>query len=144
MVQIDKDGVTLFYTDANGNRVSATVFDPTNYTKLLQTRGAQVSAVGANALAIANYDTALNNAQASVNAGILVPPPGKPLMTVVADTGEVTYVPFVPPLADLVALPAAPAPVAKPIVTVSSADSNQQAVMYNMILAMFRKEFPDA
>jgi hypothetical protein len=29
-------------------------------------------------------------------------------------------------------------------VTVSSADSNQQAVMYNMILAMFRKEFPDA
>src|ERR1035441_2470297 len=144
MVQIDKDGVTLFYTDANGNRVSATVFDVANYTKLLQTRGAQVSAVGANALAIANYDTALNNAQVSVNAGILVPPPGKPLMTVVADTGEVTYVPFVPPLADLVALPAAPAPVAKPIVTVSSADSNQQAVMYNMILAMFRKEFPDA
>ena len=143
MVQIDKDGVTLFYTDANGNRVSATVFDPTNYTKLLQTRGAQVSAVGANALAIANYDTALNNAQASVNAGILVPPPGKPLMTVVADTGEVTYVPFVPPLADLL-IPVKAAPVSTPIVTVSSADSNQQAVMYNMILAMFRKEFPDA
>jgi hypothetical protein len=56
----------------------------------------------------------------------------------VADTGEVTYTPFVPTLPDLVIPKTFPSgPIAVPTV-------DKQGIMYNMILAMFRKMFPEA
>jgi hypothetical protein len=44
----------------------------------------------------------------------------------------------VPPLADLVT------PVTTPSGPIAAPSLDKQAIMYNMILAMFRKAFPDA
>ena len=77
----------------------------------------------------------------SVDAGHAVPAPAKPLMMVVADTGETTFAPFEPPLKDLIpAAPSRPAPTGS--IKVDTPD--KQAILYNMVLAMFRKMFPDA
>jgi hypothetical protein len=56
----------------------------------------------------------------------------------VSDTGEVSYTPFVPPLPDLVV----PKTAASGAIAAPTLD--KQAVMYNMVLAMFRKMFPEA
>ena len=100
-----------------------------------------------NTQAAANYTTALANAQISVNAGKggAELAPAKPTMQVVSDTGVITFVPFDPPLADLV-MPTAAAQTSlmDQIAAARAATPDKQAVMYNMILAMFRKEFPGA
>ena len=65
-------------------------------------------------------------------------------MKIVSDTGDVSYAPFDPPLKDLVpAVPSRPAPSSGSIVS-ASAPPDKQAIMYNMILALFHKAFPDA
>src|SRR5450755_3980510 len=105
MIQFDKDGVTLFYIDANGNRVSKNYMDAQGYADMLTTRQAQYQAVAENNQAVANYNNVLANVQISVTGGHgdTVTAPAKPLQKVVADAnGAVTYVPFVPALADLV------------------------------------------
>jgi hypothetical protein len=141
MIQYDKDGVTLYYIDANGNKVSHSIMDGQPYDDMLTVMGAQIAAGVANTQAVANYNTALANAQISVNAGREATAPPKPLQTVVSDTGVTTYVPFVPPLADLVPLNVtAPSLGTTPVAVVP----DKAAIMYNMILAMFKKMFPDA
>src|ERR1035438_10349916 len=102
MIQLDKDGVTLFYIDANGNKVSHNYMEGQAYTDMLTIRDAQISAANENVQAVANYNNVLANVQISVTAGRGDPvtAPAKPLQKVVADTdGVVTYVPFVPPAA---------------------------------------------
>jgi hypothetical protein len=147
MIQYDKDGITLFYIDANGNRVAYGPFAGQVYTDMLTVRSAQQAAGVANALAVANYNNVLANVQISVSAGRgdTVTAPAKPLQMVVADPigpndqPVVTYVPFVPPLADIV-----------PLVTIPSAgiiaqpSLDKQTIMYNMISAMYNKEFPSS
>ena len=145
MIQLDKDGVTLFYIDANGQRVAHNYMEGTAYDAMLTIRGAQQQAARDNTLAVANYNTELANAQISVSAGRTAAAPPKPLQKMVADAdGAVTYVPFVPPLADLVPLVSTPSTVTGLINTALPAPADKQAIMYNMILAMFRKAFPDA
>lgn len=153
MIQLDKDGVTLFYIDANGNRVAHNYMEGQAYSDMLTIRGAQLQAITDNAQAVANYNNVLANVQVSVTAGRgdTVTAPVKPLQKVVADAdGAVTYVPFVPPLADLV-IPktvsstvqglvneALPAPVDKLAVTY-----NAVQVMLPMITKLYQKEFPN-
>jgi hypothetical protein len=149
MIQYDKDGVTVFYIDAQGNRVAYGPFAGQAYSALLQIMSAQKQAIVDNAQAVANYNNVLGNVQISVNAGRgdTVTAPAKPLMIVVADAdGTVTHVPFVPPLADLIvpAVTSAGGTVHGLVNTAVAAPPDTQAIMYNMILAMFRKEFPDA
>src|ERR1039457_7144056 len=111
MIQLDKDGVTLFYIDASGNRVAHNYMEGQAYTDMLTIRGAQLSAISENNQAVANYNNVLANVQISVTAGRgdTVTAPAKPLQKVVADAdGAGTYVAFVPPLADIVALGGGP------------------------------------
>jgi hypothetical protein len=140
MIQFDKDGVTLYYVDANGKKLSHYFMEGTAYGEMLNVRDAQLQAIQENTQTEANYKTTLGNLQLNLNASpsaTVVAPP-KPLQKVVSDTGEVSYTPFVPPLADLVVPKVAPSgPIAVPTV-------DKQAIMYNMILAMFRKLFPEA
>jgi hypothetical protein len=141
MIQLDKDGVTLFYIDANGNRVAHNYLEGQAYCDMLTIRGAQLQAISDNAQAVANYNNVLANVQISVTAGRgdTVTAPAKPLQKVVADAdGAVTYVAFVPPLADIVPL------VGVPSGSIAAPSLDKETIMYNMITAMFRKEFPDA
>jgi len=145
MIQIDKDGVTLFYIDANGNRVAHNVMDGELYDDMLTIRGDQLQAASDNTQAVSNYNTELANAQISVSAGRTATAPPKPLQKVVADAdGTITYVPFVPPLADLVIPITDPSTVTGLVNPTVLAPVDKQAIMYNMILAMFKKAFPDA
>ena len=139
MIQFDKDGVTLVGYDANGNRFAHNYLEGTLYDRMLTTRSAQLAAARENTQAVANYNTVLGTIQASVDAGRPHDSaPTKPLQKVVGDTGDVNYVPFVPPLADLVV------PVTNGSGSIVTPVVDKQAIMYNMILAMFRKEFPEA
>src|ERR1035441_10545453 len=148
MVQFDKDGMTLFYIDANGNRVQHNPFDGQAYSDMLVIRSAQQQAGIDNQMALADYKNKLANAQISVTAGRgdTVTAPVKPLQKVVADAdGAVTYVPFVPPLADIVPPPpAAGSNVHGLVNTALPVTADPQTIMYNMITALFRKAFPDA
>ncbi|MEO8592362.1 MAG: hypothetical protein ABI759_03495 [Candidatus Solibacter sp.] len=144
MIQYDKDGVTLFYVDATGKRIAHNFMEGAPYNDMVTVRDAQIQALRENTQSVSNYETALSNAQISVDAGHTVPAPAKPLMKVINDTGEATYAPFDPPLKDLIpAAPGRPAPSSGSIVS-ASAPPDKQAIMYNMILAMFRKTFPEA
>ena len=99
MIQFDKDGVTLFYIDASGQRVAHGYTEGEAYADMLTIRSAQLQAVSDNNQAVAQYNQALANVQISVTAGRgdTVTAPAKPLQKVVADAdGAVTYVPFVP------------------------------------------------
>ena len=141
MIQYDRDGVTLFYVDPTGKKFSHYFMEGAAYNDMVNVRDAQLQAIRENTQSMANYETALANAQISVDAGHTVPVPAKPLMKLVSDTGETTFAPFEPPLKDLVpAAPARPAPTGS--IKVDTAD--KQAILYNMVLAMFRKMFPDA
>jgi hypothetical protein len=146
MIQFDTDGVTLFYIDATGKRIAHGFMEGQVYSDMLTVRSAQIQATVENTQAAANYNTALGNAQGGIDAGHTVDAPAKPLQKVVSNTGEVSYAPFVPPLADLVMPPAAPPAVSMTdqILAARAATPDKQAIMYNMILAMFRKEFPGA
>ena len=101
------DGVTLFYILPDGTKVSHNYMEGQAYTDMLTIRDAQLSAASENNQAVANYNNVLANVQLSVNAGRgdTVTAPAKPLQKVVDSVdGAVTYVPFVPPLADIVPL----------------------------------------
>jgi hypothetical protein len=141
MIQFDKDGVTLFYFDASGQRVAHYYTEGQAYADMLTIRSAQLQAASENAQAVSNYNNVLANVQISVTAGRgdTVTAPAKPLQKVVADAdGAVTYVPFVPALADLVI------PKTVPSGSIAAPSLDKQTIMYNMICAMFRKAFPDA
>lgn len=138
MIQYDKDGVTLFYIDANGKKTSHNFMEGTPYDEMLTVMGAQRQAATENTQAVGNYKTALANLQISVDAGRPAnAAPTKPLQKAVSDTGDVSYVPFVPPLADLVI------PQTSPSGSIAAPSVDKQAIIYNMILAMFHKMFPD-
>ena len=140
MIQYDKDGATLFYIDDNGTKISASVFDGKKYTDMESTQQAQIAAATENAKALAAYNLTLQNAQISVSAGRQADAPPKPLQHLVSNTGASTYVPFAPPLADLVPL----------VVTAPNAGSiavptvDNQAIMLAMLTAIYRKMFPAA
>ena len=141
MIQYDKDGVTLFYIDATGKKISHNFLEGTAYDDMLNVLGAQLQALRENTQAVANYNTALANVQVSVDASRPHDAaPAKPLQKVVSDTGEVSYTPFEPALADLVT----PVPNAPSSGKIAVVVPDKNAIMYNMILAMFRKMFPDA
>jgi hypothetical protein len=145
-IQYDKDGVTLFYIDANGQRVAAGYTDTERYSGLLLIMGEQKQAGLDNAQAVTKYNAALGAIQSEIDTGraglnpdIPTQPPPKPLQKIVSDTGVVSYVPFVPPLADLVIPKTTPS-----TGLIAAVVPDKQAIMFNMISAMFRKEFPDA
>ena len=142
MIQFDKDGVTLYYIDADGKKVSHTFMDVAGYSAMLDTRDAQIQAAKENMHAQTNYETALANAQGNLNIGQKAETPTKPLMKTVTDLGAVSWSPFDPPLKDLV--PPAVIPTASGTIKRDTSQDDKLAIMYNMILAMFRKTFPDA
>jgi hypothetical protein len=68
-------------------------------------RQAQIAAAQANQAAATNYNQTVDNEQISVTAGRPVPNlPPKPQMTVVSNSGAVTYQDFDPPLHVIVPL----------------------------------------
>ncbi len=140
MIQYDKDGVTVYYVDDKGNKISAVPFEGSRYSDLLTIMDAQAAATFENNHAVDIYKTALSNAQLNVNNGHAdtVAPP-KPLQHIVDDAGKSTYVPFNPPLADLIPLPAHN-PAGDGQIAVPTVD--KQAIMYSMITAIYRKMFP--
>jgi hypothetical protein len=135
MVQFDKDGVTLFYIDATGKRISHNYLEGTAYDDMLTVLGAQQQAARDNTQTIATYERTLTDMEAAFQYD---PVPAKPLQKLVSDTGVVTFAPFVPALRDLVIPRAAPSSG-----TIAAVVPDKQAIMYNMILAMFRKMFPE-
>ena len=144
MIQYDRDGVTLFYVDASGKKFSHNFMEVAAYGDMLNIRDAQLQAIRENTQSVANYETALANCQLNVDAGHTMTVPAKPLMKLVSDTGETTFAPFDPPLKDLRAPTATiPLPAGSGIKRDTSQD-DKQAVLYNMVLAIFRKMFPDA
>lgn len=144
MIQFDKDMVTLFYIDATGKRIAHNFMEGAPYSDMLAVRDAQLQAVRENTQAVGNYETTLANVQISVDAGHDMPAPPKPLQKIVSDTGDVSYAPFAPPLKDLIpAAPGKPAPSSGSIVS-PNAPPDKQAIMFNMVLALFRRAFPDA
>ena len=140
MIQLDTDGVTLFYIDAIGNKVSHSIFDGTAYNDMLTIQQAQIAAALANTQAVSQYNTALATAQTNVSAGRTMLAPAKPLQIVVSNTGETTHVPFVPALPDLVPL----TPSGSPLSTAAPAAATREDNMYNMILLIFKKLYPGA
>lgn len=143
MVQYDKDNITLFYIDKDGKRVAYSYTQGVEYDNLVKVRDAQLQAIRENTQAVANYQTTLDNVQQSVSAGREVAAPPKPLAKIVSDTGDVSFTPFDPPLKDIVPYKATAAPSSGSIVS-ANPGVDKQAIMYNMILAIFRKLFPDA
>lgn len=123
----------------DGKGVSHTPFEGAVYSALVATMSAQRAAAAENQTAAGNYNTALANAQTSINAGRHADAPAKPLMKTVADDGTVTMGPFVPPLADLQPL-VVTAPSSGSIVTVGV--TNQSDVQFAMIQALYNHFFP--
>jgi hypothetical protein len=141
MIQYDTDGVTLFYFDATGKKISQYFMSGAPYDDMLTIRSAQQQAIKDNAVAASHYTQTLANIQTNADTGRPHDaPPLKPQQQLVSDTGVVSFAPFDPPLADFVT-PVVNAPNAGVIAQVVP---DKQAIMYNMILAMFRKMFPDA
>ena len=145
MITYDRDGVTLVGHFPDGREFRHNFMEVAAYGEMLNTRDAQLAAIRENTQAVANYNTALANAQISVDNGHAVVAPSKPSMKVVDDFGAVLMVPFDPPLADLKA-PTAPVPPSGGVggVKRDTSQDDKIAIMYNMILALFRKEFPGA
>lgn len=144
MIQFDKDGVTLFYTDANGKKISHNFMEGAAYSEMVDILSSQLEAARQNARVADNYKTVLATAQLNTNNGHPMDPPVKPLMTLVSDTGKVSTAPFDPPLPDFVPPAPAPLPDANAIMAARNAAPDKQAILYNMVLAMFRKMFPEA
>ena len=136
MITYEKDGATL----VNGAGETSNPMDGAKYSAWLATLDRQVAAASANAQAVSNYNTSLANAQMSVSAGRPGTAPPKPLETVVNDDGSETYIPFSPTLADLIPLNVnAPSTL---LTTAAPAAADTQALMFAMIQAIYRKQFP--
>jgi hypothetical protein len=141
MIQFDKDGVTLVGYDANGNRFAHNYLEGSLYDDMLTVRKAQIAAASENVQNAANYTniiTQINQNEADGRPHDA--PPVKAQQKVIDDLGHVSFVPFAPPLADFVPLVANAQGNGKIKVDVP----DKQAIMYNMILALFHKAFPDA
>lgn len=138
---IQHDGTTLFYIDANGQRVEARLFQGTAYQDMLTVMDAQIQASRRNNAAYSSYAGAVANAQGTIDIGRTPEPlPVPPLMMVVSDTGATTYVPFDPPLPKLVV----PAPIPPPPpFQRDTSDDDKLASIYIMVSALYRKEFPE-
>lgn len=147
MIQFEKDGVTLSGLDANGKKFSHYFMEGAPYNDMVGVRDAQLQAARENTQAVANYETALTNAQISVDAGHGVTAPPKPTQKVVSDTGDTLYVPFDPPLKDL-----RPANMGKPepstgklaVEVAPNLTTDQMQQMFAMVKAMFRHDYPEA
>ena len=133
MISYDKDGVSVFYIDANGVKITVNPMSGDKYSDLLTIMDAQVSAENENKHAVDLYNTSLKNAQASIDAGRPADPPAKPLKKLVSDTGEVTFAPFTPTLPDLVL------PVTTPSGSIAVPTVDKNAQMFAMIQAIYRK-----
>ena len=142
MIARAADG-TLSYTAQDGTVVSASIFDQTGlYAQLEATESTEEGEAQTNATNLANYNTALANAQISINAGRTVAPPPKPLMAVVDDaTGNITFTPnWTPPLADLVLPPAPSGSTTNGQIAAPSV--NEAHLTYLMTLALSNAAFP--
>jgi hypothetical protein len=141
MIQFDKDGVTLVGYDANGNRFAHNYLEGSLYDDMLTVRKAQIAAAGENANTAASYKNLLD--QYAINFGRPGCPalPVKPSQKVIDDLGNVSFVPFVPALPDFVPPHVDPP---KPIKTDAADRDKRDDVMYNMIVAIFQKLYPDA
>ena len=124
--------------DSKGNVTSPT--QGAAYSNMLDVMDKQFAASLTNTQAVNNYDNLLSGVNTSILAGRPAVAPPKPLQVIVDDNGNTTFVPFDPPLAD---------PVPTPVITGSTVSGppiaptvDIQAIMYSMILAIYRKMFP--
>ena len=139
MIQYSKDGTSLFYTDTSGQIVEASVYDTKEFSAMRLVMDEQAQAGRDNALTLNEYNAKLGAIQGSIDVGRYdnTPAPVKPQMKVVSNTGDVSYAPFSPALGDL------KFPVITPSSGLIAAPSiDKQAIMFNIIEAMFRKMFP--
>lgn len=142
MIRFDASGVSIL-DPVTGEKVS--IFNPA-YDRLGQIKDKQDQAEKDNTKTAYDYTLTLKRLQSDIDAGLIAGTvaPIKPQRKVVSDAGEVTNVPFVPPLPDLV-IPKFGEPLPTVIaIPVADKQANQQAILYNMVLAMFRKMFPEA
>jgi hypothetical protein len=146
MIQYGPDGMTIFYVDANGQKISRIYTEGAAYNDLVAIRDAQLQADKENLQNQASYNQTLANAQTNVDAspGAAITPPKKPLMKAISDTGVPSYGPFVPPLADLVMPQVAEGTIHGMIGTATTLPPDRNAIMQNQVDLMFRKMFPPA
>ncbi len=138
MITFDKDGVTLIGYDANGTQFKHNFLEGALYDAMLNTRDAQLAAAIANSQNASNYTTVITGINLSEQAGRPHdPPPAPPQEKNIDDLGNVSFAAFVPALT-----PYTPLVVTAPSGSIVTVVPDKQAIMYNMILAMFRKEFP--
>jgi|ERR1035437_620154 hypothetical protein len=105
MIHYSPDGNTLIGIDDKGKEFSHNKMDGTWFSSMETTLSAQKVAEAENIAAVNDYNQKLGNIQMNVDAGRAdqsPPAPAKPQQKIVSDMGIVTYVPFDPPLADLV------------------------------------------
>ena len=104
-IQYTADYTALTYVDTTGATVTVSFMDSQRFNDLVTIRLQQLQAATDNQTASDNYNTAVKNAQISVNAGRPTPPlPVKPQERLVATDGTVSYVDFSPPLLSIVPL----------------------------------------
>src|ERR1035441_10029197 len=133
---------SLSYTDPTGKVVKVSIFDSTTYAKIAAILVKQQQAQGNNKTKLDLYTLNLQSSQDQINRGVDVPAPTKPLMEVVDDQGVDSFVPFVPPLADLKlsTIPVAPSTGSGAATTNLPPDYAQ--LTYLMVEALFKKDFP--
>lgn len=139
MISYDLNGVTLFYVDSMGSRVSAGPMDTSRYMTLLNTHQMQVQAESDNTASVADYNAKLLNFQASIDAGRIpadqLPP--KPHMKVVHDDGTVAWADFIPALGD-VRYPAEP-PTPSGIKAVTGVPPDRLDVVIQLLTSLHTK-----
>ena len=142
MISYGPDGMTLNYTNAAGQPASASIFDGAVYSDLLVTMDLQKSVARDNQTAFNNYAQTVANAQQAINAGQTYPPlPPPPKQENISDTDVVTFTTF----ANLPTLTQPTVRVAPSLGTFPAAPTvDKQAIMYNMIVAIYNKLFPPA
>ena len=136
MIYFAADNVTLKGVDAAGKPFSHYFLEGQVYTDMLIVMGQQEQAALDNTATVATYERVITDAEAAFHYD---PIPPKPLEKLVSDTGAVSFAAFVPPLRDM--LIPTPAPSSGLIAAVVP---DKQAIIYNMVLAMFKKMFPGA
>jgi len=105
MIQYSPDGNSLIGVDDKGKEFSHNKTDGSWFSNMLVTHGLQQQNESDNAAILQKYKDDLQNIQGPLDAGQFTGTPvapNKPQCKIISDVGTVTFVPFDPPLADLV------------------------------------------
>ena len=146
MIEERQDG-SLSRTDTNGVVEVASFFNVPLYMELSGIRQKQQAAQVKNNLSLTLYNANVASSQAQINADVLVPAPTQPTYETVDDYGNDSTGPWPTPLTTLNIpdnlLHPIPLNVSGIAQTVNTTPDYQKWT-YLMVLAIYKKEFPNA